>query len=145
MKDFDALRSEREQRERTFKIAGREFRFRPALPAQQYSLYLELMDQMSAGRWPEGSFDTLNGTILELLDEDSRVDWEVVLAERGGNPISFEDMADVIDYCVAIQTGRPTQPRGLSGSSGGNGSTRSTDGSGSQAAPVPTALTSVPG
>lgn len=127
MKDFDTLRSQREQRERTFKIAGHEFRFRPALPAHSYSLYLELMDKMSEGRWPEGSFDTLNGTILALLEPDYHDLWGQVIDESSDNPVSFEDLSDIIDYCVSVQTGRPTKPPSVSTVSGGNGSTRLTD------------------
>lgn len=136
MKDFDALRAEREQRERTFKIAGRDFSFRAALPAEQYSLYLELMDKMSEGRWPEGSFDTLNSTMLQLLDDGSHAAWDEVLASRNGNPVSFEDMADIIDYCVGVQTGRPTQPRSPSGRTDESGGTRLTVASDSPAAPA---------
>lgn len=138
MKDFDELRREREQRERSFRIAGREFFFRPALPAAQYSLYLELMDKMREGRWPEGSFETLNETVLQLLEEESRDHWRVTIAENNGNPVSFEDIADVIDYCVAVQTARPTKPRSLSGSTGESGGTPSTDGSGSREEQAPT-------
>lgn len=145
MKDFDALRAEREQRDRSFKIAGHEFRFRPALPAETYSLYLELMDKMSEGRWPEGSFDTLQATMLALLEDDSRDVWLRAVGDNVANPISFEDVADIIDYCVSVQTGRPTQPRSLSGGTGESGSTKSTDGSDSQGRPASPALTSVPG
>jgi hypothetical protein len=138
-KDFDALRKQREQRERSFTIAGREWHFRPALPAETYSLYLELMDQMSQGRWPSGAFDILNGTILALLEDGEQEAWEEIVAVRNGNPLSFEDLSDVIDYCVGIQTGRPTQPRSPSGTTGGSGGTSSTDGSGLREVPAPAA------
>ena len=138
MKDFDALRSEREQRDRSFRIAGRDFRFRPAIPAQTYSLYLELMDKMSEGRWPEASFETLNATMVDLLELDDREAWADVLAASNGNPISFEDIADIIDYCVSVQTGRPTAPRSPSSPTGGSGSTKSTDASDSPAAAAQT-------
>jgi len=136
VKDFDTLRSQREQRERTFKIAGREFQFRPALPAQTYSLYLELMDKMAEGHWPEGSFDTLNATMLALLEPDYRDVWAEAIGDGGANPVSFEDIAEIIDYCVSVQTGRPTKPPSVSTASGGNASTRSTDVSDSPEVPA---------
>jgi hypothetical protein len=139
MKDFDALRSEREQRERTFKIAGREFRFRPAVPAEKYSLYLHLADQQSKANWPEESFEIMNGTILELLEPESRDAWNEVISNHLDHPISLLDMDQIIQHCVAVQTGRPTTPLSPSGTQGGSGSTTSTDASASAAAPAPPA------
>lgn len=133
-KNFDELRAEREARDRSFTIAGHEFRFRPAIPAQQYSLYLELFDQMSEGRWPPGSFDTLNATILELLEPDSRPTWEAALANGSDHPISFDDMMGIVQNVIEVNAGRPTEPRSASGSTAGSGGTRSTDGSASPAA-----------
>lgn len=133
-KNFDELRAEREARDRSFTIAGHEFRFRPAIPAHQYSLYLELMDRMSEGRWPPGSFDTLNATVLELLEPDQRDAWEHALANGGQHPISFEDISKIIEYAVEVNSGRPTTPPSASGSTAGSGGTRSTDASASPAA-----------
>lgn len=137
MKDFDALRSEREQRDRTFKIAGREFKFRPALAAEKYSLYLHLADEQAQARWPEESFEIMNGTILELLEPDSREAWNEVIGNSLDHPISLLDMDQIIQHCVAVQTGRPTAPLSSSGTQGGSGSTTSTGGSESPAALVP--------
>ena len=139
MRDFDAERAERENRERTFRLGGHEFRFRPALEARTYSTYLELMDRMAGGAWPEGSFDVLNDTILALLEPDYHATWNDLVAipvdgPRRANPVTFDEMVSVIEFCVEAQTVRPTSRSSASGSSADNGTTRLTDASASLAA-----------
>lgn len=139
MRDFDAERAERENRERTFRLGGHEFRFRPALEARTYSTYLELMDRMAGGAWPEGSFDVLNATVLALLEPEYHERWSELVAvpaegPRVANPVTFDEIVSVIEFCVESQTVRPTSRSSVSGSSGDNGSTRSTGVSGSPAA-----------
>jgi hypothetical protein len=146
MKDFDALRTEKDRDERSFKIAGQVFHFQPVMPAQQYGLYLELVDRWENGRWPAGSWDILNATVFSLLEEDDREAWQkLVASDNGDGAVGFVEMFRIIEHCVEVQSGRPTEQPSPSGGMAESGGTRSTAASASPAAPAPAPSTSEPG
>lgn len=128
MKDFDADREERDSwPEETFKLAGREFRLKPQMPARALSTFADLDAHMAdTGRIPPRTFETLADVIRESIHGDDRDSWDELLAADLANPLTLRDMLGVGNHIVATSTDRPTKPLSDSGTTGESGGTRST-------------------
>lgn len=145
MKDFDAIRAERQQRDgQTFKLAGQQFTLKPDMPARAISDYADLDTYtVENGQIPPGTFDTLARCIGSTLVTADQERWHDLLAQELENPITLEDMLAVANFMVEVTAHRPTKPLSSSGDTAGNDGRKSTDDSGSPAETAPTPLASV--
>ena len=141
-KDFDALRTRQEQRDRNFIIGGREWHVREAIPARTVTEYVRVAQQISRSTWPDDTYDVLNGSILTCLEPSDHEAWREMVANGGSHPVTVNEMLAIMEHCIEATAERPTSPPSPSGTTGGSGTTTSTDGSGSPAAPEPAASTS---
>lgn len=130
MKDFDEARRERLQRDRSFRIAGREFVYRPAVPPEALFGWFD----MSADTPEAEAIATIDATIVEFLEPEYREAWREARDPDAENPITRDDMLELARWLLSEQAGRPTGQQ--SGSSTGPGlrGTSSTDGSSSPVA-----------
>src|SRR5688572_3044608 len=139
MRDFDQERAERATLDHTFKIAGTEFRFRPAVRPETFAKVADLLlgtyrdsfpipearaedgEPLTVYRMPneEEAVGVLHDLFLEYLEPESHGDWERVRADTD-DPITAAEMWDLMGYMQSVQNGRPTLP--ASDSSSGAGS-----------------------
>lgn len=131
MKDFDEARAEREARERTFKIGGEEFTFRPAVTPEALLAYNSAITGEVTPTEQEW-IALYDQTIVALLDPGQDDRWLHVRRGDAPNPINVSDLTSLLEWLLEQQVGRPTgPPSDSSTSSGGNGT-------GSKAKPSPT-------
>lgn len=132
MKDFDQERQARVNRERTFRIGGEEFTYRPAVSPEAllpYNTAITGDSRPSEAEWIE----LYDETIRALLDPGQEEKWATVRNPDVENPISIQDLSGLLQWLLEEQVGRPTgQPSDSSTSSDGNG-THSKDDSSSKA------------
>lgn len=141
MKDFDALRAQRESRDRTFKIAGRTFRYRPATRPEEVAELFDWLDGFTPMLPQLDALAVLDRAMVVLLEPDCRDDWQAARADTD-EPITQNEILEILAEILEVQTGRPIlQLAASSGSASGNG-TSSTGGSGSPAAPASPTLIS---
>ena len=127
MKDFDVIPDV----DRSFKIGGKVFRFKPSLPARLRAEYEDVV------------FDPASKSVVILAATDAYIvgclepgqdeAWHQVRADDAERPISADDLRDIIQHIEGVATGRPTeQPSDSTGQSASTG-TESTDASPLQA------------
>lgn len=137
MKDFDEARKERETRERTFKIGGEEFTFRPSVAPESLLAYNRAITGEVTPTEEEwiGLYDE---TIQSLLEPGQDERWKLVRKADAAHPLNVSDLNGLLQWLLEEQAGRPTgQPSDSSSSSGGNGT-------GSKVEPSPRAEASTP-
>lgn len=125
MKDFDELRRKREERDRpSFKMGGEEFRCRYGIPPEALADYLE----MGAETPEPEAIAILDRTVLAFLVPDDREKWTAIRATGGDsdNPVTVEDIAELIRWLIAEAANRPTRQPSDSSSEGGANGTGST-------------------
>lgn len=132
MKDYDDDVRDLEGVTRSFKLRGVELQAKPTMPAQHLSALADLQTGVNTAR----SYETLTDAIRDTLVEADRERFDAVLTQEHTVPISLETLMQIADDLVAKATGRPPTPPTPSGSTEGNGSTRSTDGIVSTVGPV---------
>lgn len=128
MKDFDTERAIREQRDRRFKIAGREFTFRAAVSPDAFAEYVDLVSgQIDPPQREAADVAILDRTMLAFLTPDCHDAWTEARHDDGiDNPITTGDIHALISWMSEVQAGRPTAPSLLSGSGDGSSGTTST-------------------
>lgn len=127
-KDFDTDRAERENKPRVgFKIGGVQFECRRAIPPEVLARYLNMGDHSDE----EDTIAVLDDTILSFLTPESEASWlamrKTQLAVKEDNPVSTDDLVEVIRYLMAATSGRPTTPPSDSPSPQGGNGTGSTE------------------
>ena len=121
MKDFDESRQAREARERTFKIGGEEFTFRPAVTPEALLPYNRAITGESKPT-EEDWIAIYDETIRALLEPGQDERWAHVRGGDLANPLNVQDINELLQWLLEQQTDRPTgQPSDSSTSSGGNG------------------------
>ncbi len=134
MRDFDETRAAITDRDRRFKIGGREFDVLPQpLPARVLATYFDLLDS------PEGT-ENLNAKIVDAadaviragLDDGGRDQWDALRADGSSTPLSIRDVQQVASHVIEVTSVRPTGQSSGSGSGSGNPGTSSTAGSQSE-------------
>jgi hypothetical protein len=130
VKDFDVIRAERVNADRTFRLAGEEFTFRPTIGADRLAKY---EDDMFDAATAAASVAIADGYILDLLEPGQEKKWQAARSRNGDEAISFTDMREVINHVHEVISGRPTErPSGSTGGPSASG-TGSTGGSPSKA------------
>lgn len=121
MKDFDEARAEREARDRTFKIGGEEFHFRPAVTPEALLPY----NRAITGEYTpteEEWIKLYDESITAMLDPGQDARWVHVRRPDAPNPLNVADLNELLQWLLEQQAGRPTgQPSDSSTSSAGNG------------------------
>lgn len=138
MKDFDALRSSREQHDRTFKLGGEIFTFRASIVPEEAA---ELYDHLDGFTPPLPLLEEValvERAIKTFLEPGCRDLWDRVRAEADP-PITHEDIQRTVGYILEVILGRPILQLDGSGGTPSSTGTRSTGVSDSRAA-----LASVP-
>ncbi len=129
MKDFDAARKEREQRDRGFLIGGEKFVRRAGLRPEEILLWNEATSGEKAPtekQWIE----VYDETILAMLEPGQDEKWEAVRANTE-SPLTVSDLLELIKWLLSEMTGRPTGPPSDSSAGRDSTGTTSMDDSGS--------------
>lgn len=126
MKDFDAKRKARMDRDRSFKIGGEEFTMRAGLRPEVLIPWEQLTEETSAAE----VLQILDSIVLDFLEPygDSH-DRYRALRERVEEPITLQDLQELVEWLIAEQTGRPTGQPSSSTPSAVPPGTGSTEGS----------------
>lgn len=104
MKDFDIIRAEnREHGDREFTLLGREFRFKPYLPA---GVFDELTDELTNADW-EAAFHRIMAA--DVLEPGQTITWSEVRDEKE-RPLSIYELVLVLNHVREVTSGRPTEP-----------------------------------
>lgn len=138
MKNFDADRNDGlTVAERTFTIRGEKFVAKVAVKPEVLAKWDEMPPDAKVIDYT-ATFDSLVVAMIEPHD-DALARWQRV-REQEDDPVSFEELGDVVRWLVEATSGRPTGlPSGSSDGPGGRDGTSSTEGSSSpevEAAPV---------
>lgn len=131
-KDYDDDVRALEGVTREFTLRGIHFVCKPVMPGEHLSNLADAATGANATRL----WFTYSEAIRATLLEEYREAWDELLQREMEIPISLNTMMQISDDLVQDATGRPPTQPSPSGSRGENGSTRSTDASGSTAAPV---------
>jgi hypothetical protein len=116
VKDFDEARTARQARERTFRIAGREFAYRASVAPERLIAWDQRGD--AAG---QDFLDIIDETVVAFLEPGEEASWREVRDPGAANPLNIGDIVDVIQWLFEEQVARPTGPP--SGSTNGHAST----------------------
>lgn len=102
--DFDVVRAERENADRKIIIGGEELEFRPYIyPEHIVKLQEALTD-------PE-YLELVDRVVTEHLLEPGQQDkWKRARSPENPKPLSLYDMTQMINYVLAVASGRPTVP-----------------------------------
>ena len=138
MKDFDVLRANREQQDRTFQLGGVTFRFRPSIPPQDAAELYDYLDGFTPSLPLLEQVALIERAIKRFLEPEFQATWDEVRA-TSDPPVTFEDIQRVVGYILEVVLGRPILQLDGSGGTASSDGTRSTGGSGS-----PAVLASVP-
>ncbi len=133
MKDFDVIRLEKVNPDRTIKIGGETFEFKPIVAADDWAAWID-----GTATTQEEYLGEMDKFILACLEPGQENKWAKVRDPRlKPVPLSKDDISDVVIHIIEVVVGRPTVPP--SGSPGGEsaGGTSSTEKS------QPEAVTSV--
>lgn len=132
MKDFDEARKERAERDRSFKIGGETFVMKTGVRPEVLASYEEIDTDKPALE----VIGLVDEVILGMMENgDGSHERYRDLRARENDPLSLEDLRDVVQWLIEEQTGRvPTQPLSPSGPGPERTRTRSTGGSSSKAA-----------
>jgi hypothetical protein len=130
MKDFDAEREEAHAAleeffgDRKFKIGGRVFKHRAAVP---YTTVRELIEMETTGA---SVYTRLERAAVLMTEGDPD---ELLNALRGGGdvPVTTNDLNDFVNWLVEAQSQRPTEAPSSSTDGGATTSTASTENSSS--------------
>lgn len=105
MKDFDARRRERAERDRGFTLGGETFVMKPGVRPEVLAAY----ESIDVDASPEAKLATMDGMILDFLDtSDGAADRYAAVRKIEDNPVTLQDIQQVIEWMIEVQTGRPT-------------------------------------
>lgn len=107
MKDFDQVREERRQADRSFKIGGETFVRKVGVRPEVLAEYEKLEETTAATE----TLELIDGIVVDLIeDADGGHDRYRALRQREEDPLSLADMQEMVQWLVEEETGRPTQP-----------------------------------
>lgn len=131
MHDFDIARGLRLSQDRSFKIGGETFTYRPAVAPEAIVRYSDM-----GAETPElEAIEIIDETVIALLDEGQAEKWHGVRNTNAENPLSADDIITLIRWILEAQTARPTGPSPDS-SSGSGPAKNGTDSKAATASPV---------
>lgn len=114
MQDFDKAREERAAEDRSFKIGGETFVLRSGVRPEIIAAYDSIQEDSKASDVIQ-AFDRL---VLDLIveDDDAAARW-TALRERTEDPVTLDDLGELVKWAMEMMTSRPTQasspsPRG---------------------------------
>lgn len=137
MRDFDEDRAKREQTDRRFRLAGRDFRFLPAVRPEDFADYVDFIQDST--RYSEhDAIKLLDRTVVAFLEPEFEQAWREAREEQSANPVTARDIIDLITWMTEVQSARPTEPSSASGTGDETGGTNSTEGTSSPVALVST-------
>ena len=109
MKDFDAERRRRIALDRTFKIGGEEFHRVAGCRPETLLAWSELTgDDGAAPADGARAITLIDRLCFDLIDADDRERW-VALRAREDDPVTIEDLRDVLNWLVSAVMGRPLE------------------------------------
>lgn len=111
MKDFDAERKIRE--DRSFRIGGKDFHFRPSVQQEKVDLYFDSLSNIDLTN--AETLKVCDELILAGLDEECADDWRAVRAVDAPIPLMSKNIHDVIGYMLEVMLDRPTESPSDSG------------------------------
>lgn len=125
MKNFDEAREARIGRDRSFQIGGEPFVLRSGIRPEALEEYETMTSDTRGGE----ALRIIDDLIISMIepDGDAEARW-LNLRKQDEDPITMEDMGELVDWMISEMTGRPTTAP--SPSPGGRASTvdSSTDG-----------------
>lgn len=107
MKDFDADRHEREQRDRQFTIGGETFTFRPSVAPESLLPYHRAI----TGEYVPTEDDWIkiyDEAVVALLEPGQAEAWQRARDVNAAIPLNAKDISDLLQWLLEQQTGRPT-------------------------------------
>jgi hypothetical protein len=104
-KNFDEQRAERAALDRDFIIGGEHFRARPGVRPEKLSRY----DDLDADSTVEETLAIVDELILAMIEEDDNAHERYrALRLRDDDPVTVEDLQELVKWLMEAQTGRPT-------------------------------------
>lgn len=122
MKDFDTERALRVERDRTFKLGGRTFTRKAGVKPEALTEYEDMPDDVSA----QDAVAIMDRTLLAFLIPEDHASFNEMRSEEAENEVTVDDLADLVRWLIAENTGRPTSKP-----------SPSSDGAGQTKAPTP--------
>lgn len=110
--DLDLKREERSQRDRTFQIGGEHFVMRVGVRPEVLAAYDDLTEESTA----VDGINVMDEVILSHIEDiNGAHDRWRELRTRDDDPVTVDDLAALVEWLLAEQTGRPTQRPSASG------------------------------
>lgn len=104
MKDFDLDRAIRETADRSFRLGGETFTFRPYVHPN-----VMIRFQESFGQGDATFLERLDEIMTkDLLDPGQESKWKKIRSDKLDKPVSSFDLVAVYNYIIGEATGRPT-------------------------------------
>ncbi len=133
MKNFDTDRKKRQRtkEQRTFQVCGETFVMKKAIRPEALAAFDDLTEDASLRE----SMEIIDGMFLTLIekDDDAEARYRAV-REQEDDPLSIDDIREMIDWMVEESSGRPTGSPSVSTGGREPTGTSSTDESSSLAA-----------
>lgn len=128
MHNFDEARDVRMQGERSFQIGGQQFTYKPAVSPESLIPWAD----MTADTPEVEAIRIIDETVLAFLDPGQEGKWLLARDPDSANPLTADDIIELIKWLVTEQSGRPTSPP----SDSSNGSETGGHGTNLKAVPV---------
>lgn len=105
MKDFDTKRKERSDRDRSFQIGGETFVRRTGLRPEVLLPWEKIGEDTPASE----VLETIDLLVTDFIEPgDDAVARYQALRARDDDPVTLEDLQELVEWLVSEQTGRPT-------------------------------------
>jgi len=107
VKDFDEARRRRAEQDREFTIGGERFVMRAGVRPEVLAPY----EGLTADTSPTESLQIIDELVMAFVEptDDAARRW-VRLRERDDDPVTLQDLTELVQWLVEGQTGRPTVP-----------------------------------
>lgn len=107
MKDFDEARRARAEQDREFTIGGERFVMRAGVRPEALTAY----EQLQPGTGSAKTLSVIDELVMAFVEpeDDASGRW-TRLRERDADPVTLQDLQQLVEWLVEGQTGRPTVP-----------------------------------
>lgn len=119
MKDFDIIRAERINPDRSVKVGGQTLKFKPGIPAEMFAEWLDGRPVNEKAALVEA-----DKFVLACLEPGQEEKWREARSPDLEHPLSIQDIRDVIEHILEVVVNRPTvRPPDSSSTSAASGTT----------------------
>jgi len=110
VKDFDIIRAERVNPDRSFRIGGEEFTFAAVVSASVAASYEDIVTDPK--RSSSEALEAMDDFVLSMIPPEQHPKWKAIRNRTGDDALSTDDIVEVLRHITEVTSGRPTVQSG---------------------------------